>query len=82
MPDGDVIEVRAVALNETTPDPEPEYQDDPFFDPAHQRPAGENIWGRTIHVQRTGDGGGCCLIGCLGMLFIGFLIVRGFLSLF
>ena len=75
-----VIDVQAVALNE--PDPEPEFEDDPFFNPAHQQPGTNPLWGQTIQVTRTGNGSGCCLLGCLGALFFVFLAIRGFLSLF
>ena len=76
----EVIDVRAVALND--PEPEPAYEDDPFFNPEYQRPPSGNVWGRTIRIDRGGDGSGCCLLGCGGLLFLAFLAVRGFLSLF
>jgi hypothetical protein len=75
-----IIEVRAEGLND--PEPEPDYEDDPFFNPAHQRPFSDQGWGRTILVQRTSNGSGCCLLGCLGVLFFLYLAFRGFLSLF
>lgn len=76
-----VIDVQAVALNE--PEPEPNFDDDPFFNPAHQQPAGgQQMWGRTIRMTRTGDGSGCCLLGCGGLVLFLFLAIRGFLSLF
>ena len=77
-----VIEVRAVALNDPEPDREPAYEDDPFFNPEYQRPPTGPAWGRTIRIDRGGDGSGCCLIGCLGFFFIAFLLMRGFASLF
>ncbi len=76
-----VIDVQAVGLND--PGPEPDYENDPFFNPEHQRPMeSQQFWGRTIRVSRTGDGSGCCLFGCLGMLLFLFLAIRGFLTLF
>ena len=76
-----VIDVRAKALNDPDPPPE-DYENDPFFNPAHQQPFSGQAWGRTIRVQRTGDGSGCCLLGCLGVVFFLFLAIRGFISLF
>ena len=73
-----VIEVRAEALN----DPEPDYADDPFFNPEHQQPFSGPAWGRTIQFGRRGDGSGCCAVGCLGLVFFVYLAFRGFLSLF
>ena len=76
-----VIEVQAVALNNSESDPD--FEDDPFFNPAHQQPFdSQQMWGRTIRMTRTGDGSGCCLLGCGGMLLFIFLAIRGFLSLF
>lgn len=79
-----VIDVHAEPLDDSGPEaePEPDYEDDPFFNPAHQPPPGGQMWGRTIRVGRTGDGSGCCLVGCLLMFLFLFLAVRGFFSLF
>lgn len=77
-----VIDVRAVALNDPEPEKEPDYQSDPFFNPEFQRPPTGPAWGRTIRIDRAGDGSGCCLIGCLGIFLIAFLLFRGLASLF
>jgi len=75
-----VIDVHAESLNGS--DPEPDNVDDPFFNPAHQQPGMEHMWGQSIRVTRTGNGSGCCIVGCLGVLFFAYLAFRGFLSLF
>lgn len=77
-----VIDVHAVGLDDDKHDPEPEIEDDPLFSPAHRQPGAGPMWGRTIRVTRTGDGSGCCLLGCAGVLFFLFLAIRGFFSLF
>lgn len=77
-----VIDVRAVALNDPTPEKEPAYEDDPFFNPEYQRPPTGAAWGRTIRIDRGGDGSGCCLLGCGGLLLFVFLAIRGLISLF
>ena len=77
-----VIEVHAEALDDG--DEPSRYEEDPFFNPDAQRPAGpDQIWGRTVHVQRMGNGGGgCCMGGCLviGLLF--FFTAYGIVSFF
>ena len=75
-----VIDVHAEGLND--PEPEPNYEDDPFFNPEFQRPYTEQMWGRTIQFGRSGNGSGCCLIGCLAIFIFIFLAIRGFFSLF
>lgn len=75
-----VIDVHAEGLNE--PEPDPTYEDDPFFNPKQQTPHTGPAVQQTIWIQRGGDGSGCCLLGCLGILLILFLAIRGFLSLF
>lgn len=78
----EVIDVRAVALNDPEPEKEPTFEDDPFFNPEYQRPPSGNAWGRTIRIDRGGDGSGCCLVGCAGLILFVFLAIRGFFSLF
>lgn len=77
-----VIDVRAVALNDPEPEKEPDFESDPFFNPEYQRPPGGAAWGRTIRIDRAGDGSGCCLLGCFGIFILVFLVFRGLASLF
>ena len=76
-----VIEVHAEAL-----DDEAEavlYEGDPFFNPNEQQPAGEDqIWGRNVHIQRMGNGSGCCTGGCLLVAVVIFFTIYGVISFF
>lgn len=78
-----IIDVHAEGLNDPEPEPEPAFDDGPFFNPERQRPVSGQMGGRrTIFIQRGGDGSGCCLVGCLGISFLLYLVIRGFFSLF
>jgi len=78
----EVIDVRAVVLNDPGPEKEPNYEDDPFFNPEYQHPPTGSPWGRTIRIDRGGDGSGCCLLGCAGIVVFIFLALKGLFSLF
>jgi len=78
----EVIDVRAVVLNDPGPEKEPSYEDDPFFNPEYQHPPTGSPWGRTIRIDRGGDGSGCCLLGCAGIVVFVFLALKGLFSLF
>lgn len=60
------------------------YEDDPFFNPRAQGPAtGDRVWGRNIHIERVGNGGGgCCLGGCLLIALGVFFAFYGVVSFF
>lgn len=77
-----VIEVHAEAVGEE--EDEPRYEEDPFFNPDAQRPHGpDQIFGRSVHVQRVGDGGGgCCLAGCAIVALAAFFMLYGIVSFF
>tara|TARA_R110001592_G_scaffold171929_5_gene410397 strand:- start:57 stop:416 length:360 start_codon:yes stop_codon:yes gene_type:complete len=76
-----VIEVHAEAIGED--EEAVRYEEDPFFNPDQQRPAGQDqVWGRGVHIQNVGSGGGCCPAGCLTVAAILFFAIYGILSFF
>jgi len=77
-----IIEVYAEPVGED--DDTARYDDDPFFNPRAQGPApGDQVWGRNVHIERVGNGGGgCCLVGCLIVALGVFFALYGVVSFF
>ncbi|MBI2421955.1 MAG: hypothetical protein HYV27_03920 [Candidatus Hydrogenedentes bacterium] len=80
----DVIEVDAVPVGGLPAASEPDYSEDPFFDPALQEHPPEYGWrGQSVQFERTyrgGGGCGCCLGGCLMAVVLIYLLFRGLAS--